>query len=284
MYNYIEDELRIISIDKEKIIQLNILNTIREFCNSHRIRYYLLYGTLLGAVRHKGFIPWDDDIDIGMLREDYNRFFSCFNQLSKDENSKYEAINIDTNSKYYLPMGKVIDRGTVLIEEVNVDFPLGVFVDVFPIDYLPESKRKCVEIVREIGFFERLLAYKQCFWSEKYSLIKNLFHFGMKALLLPFSSNRICKWINSLASTHGNENSKYIGSIVLGIYGEKGIWNREDFDNEKLVVKEFEGKEHPVPCGYDHVLCRIYDDYMTLPPKEKQVSHHKNNAYWRYRN
>ena len=268
-----------IPLEEEKELQLEILNTIDDYCSNNDIKYFLLYGTLLGAVRHKGFIPWDDDIDIGMMRDDYNRFFESFNQYSRDNGLKYEAVNIDNKSKYYLPIGKVIDKDTILFEHVNVNCPLGVFIDVFPIDNLPDSREQCVKIVKRIGYIERLLGYKQAFWSDRYSLFKNIYHMIMKGILFPFSNNFLCKQINKMASCYGGSKKENAGSIVLGVYGEKGIWKRKYFDDSAKL--EFEGKLYSAPIGYDNLLHCIYGDYMTLPPKEKQINHHINSAYWR---
>ena len=274
----VENNMKI-PLEEEKKIQIQILNAIDDFCSKNGIKYFLLYGTLLGAVRHKGFIPWDDDIDIGMFREDYNLFFDTFNQYSQNNGHKYEAIYINNNKKYYLPIGKVIDKDTILFEHVNVNCPLGVFIDVFPIDSLAASREDCVKLVKRIGIIERLLGYKQAFWSDRYSLIKNIFHMIVKAILFPFSNNYLCRQINRMASCKVEPETKNAGSIVLGVYGEKGIWDREDFDDS--IKLEFEGKYYSAPSGYDNLLHRIYGDYMKLPPKEKQLNHHKNTAYWR---
>lgn len=279
MKKYKVDGLRELSVEEEKKIQIEILNEVSSFCNANGIKYYLLYGTLLGAVRHKGFIPWDDDIDIGMFREDYDNFFKCFNCYSSEKGTQYEAININTNNNYYLPMGKVINKNTMLIEHVNVDCPLGVFIDIFPIDCLPNCMKECLNITRKIKGIERLLEYKQSFWSSEYSIFKNIYHVAIKAVLLAFPNYKLCEYINHMAENNKNKDSNNMGSIVLGMYGEKEIWSRNDF--EKTTLVEFEGKKYSAPVGFDNVLRKTYGDYMTLPPIERQISHHKNSAYWR---
>ena len=121
-----------------KQLALNILKDVAEFCDHHDIKYALAYGTMLGAVRHEGFIPWDDDIDIMMPREDYNRFIQLYN----DSNSRYKVFSIETDNTYTYTMAKVFDQDTLMIDNTlwrNFD-KAGVFVDIFPVDGLPESK------------------------------------------------------------------------------------------------------------------------------------------------
>ena len=127
-----------IDTSEMKLIEMSILNEIDRFCKERGITYFLFVGTLLGAVRHKGFIPWDDDIDICMKREDYEKFFHDFN-INRDD--CLFAVNYKNDDEYYLASGKVIDTRTLLIEEKDAA-PIGVYVDVFPMDRLPNNKFK----------------------------------------------------------------------------------------------------------------------------------------------
>ena len=104
--------MRRIYIDELKKIQINILDQVADFCNKNDISYWLDCGTLLGAVRHKGYIPWDDDVDIGMFRSDFDRFLNLFNQ----SNERYKVYNIENNNEFYYPFGKVLDTTTILYE------------------------------------------------------------------------------------------------------------------------------------------------------------------------
>ena len=118
-----------ISVEELKMLQLKILDSIDDFCKKNEIQNFLFSGTLIGAVRHKGYIPWDDDVDICMKRKDYDRFFAEFNQQRQDT---LKAISTETEKDYYLASGKVIDTATVIEEENNYAMPIGVYVDVFP--------------------------------------------------------------------------------------------------------------------------------------------------------
>ena len=122
-----------IGIDKLKQIQLDMLKDIHAFCVEHDIRYSLAFGTLLGAVRHKGYIPWDDDVDIMMPREDYNRFIRSYG------NNIYRIADMSVNPDYGLPFAKVEDVLTVIEENVEGGSVFGIYIDVFPVDYIPDN-------------------------------------------------------------------------------------------------------------------------------------------------
>ena len=113
--------------EEVKQVELGILDYINSICKEHKIEYFLDYGTLLGAIRHKGFIPWDDDIDICMTRKNYERFVSVF---SKDDKSNYKLLSMETSSSYYYEFGKVVDTRTVLNETETIELPgMGIWVD-----------------------------------------------------------------------------------------------------------------------------------------------------------
>lgn len=272
---YVEKDL---SIDDLRKIQLGILKYLSEFCEKYGIKYYLFYGSLLGAVRHEGYIPWDDDIDIAIFREDYEKFFATFN---KEGNKQYKAISIETDSEYYLPMGKVIDLQTILIEDIRGGKELGVYVDVFPIDYLPNDMAVRERLIKKLLLMKKLLLYKQGIWSAKRSFIKNILYLIVQFLSLPISNNYLCKKINFYASQKSNreETSILCGDLVSDIDSDREIWHAEFFKDTMYV--KFENMNMPAPAEYDAILRTTYGDYMELPPKEEQKSHHHSRAFWR---
>lgn len=170
-----------ISVEELKMIQLKILDSIDDFCKKNGIQYFLFSGTLIGAVRHKGYIPWDDDVDICMKRKDYDRFFSEFNQQRRDT---LKAISAEIEKNYYLASGKVIDTATVIEEENNCAMPIGVYVDIFPMDNLPADDKKLEKLNHRID------------WNDNIKLanLKNVFN----ALAALFILNRyLCKIVCS---------------------------------------------------------------------------------------
>ena len=118
-----------LSVEEVKERELELLKTLHEFCDKNGLRYYLAYGSLIGAIRHKGFIPWDDDIDVLMPYEDYCKLIQLFNGNS---GSQYQLISREINKEYYLPYGKLVDTGTVMKEELNVSLEIGIYLDIFP--------------------------------------------------------------------------------------------------------------------------------------------------------
>lgn len=126
----------ITKIDELKFISYNILKFVADFCEINNIKYYLFAGTLLGAIRHEGFIPWDDDIDIAIPRDDYEKFIIEFD---RNNDVNYKVLSIENSNKYYLPYAKVIDNRTLLFEDGKESMPIGVFIDIFPLDSIPDK-------------------------------------------------------------------------------------------------------------------------------------------------
>ena len=129
--------MRRLSIEEAKQIELDILAFIDSFCKQHGIDYFINYGTLIGAIRHKGFIPWDDDIDLSMTRENYERFIQLFTQ----EQSKYKILALETDERYYNNFIKVVDSTTKIVDTRNTKtYDSGIFIDIFPMDSFNDSK------------------------------------------------------------------------------------------------------------------------------------------------
>lgn len=157
-----------IKVEELKQIQLDILKFVDKFCKENNLKYFLAYGTLLGAVRHKGYIPWDDDIDIIMFREDYEKFVTTF----KDVN--YKVFATEVNSKYPYPFAKVGDTRTYYMEEIKDVIDTGVNIDVFPLDYLPENRIK--DICNKRNFLQKVWLLKRLPLLKRRGLLKNIFY------------------------------------------------------------------------------------------------------------
>lgn len=266
--------MRELSGEEVKKSLVEILETIHKYCEDNGIVYYLWGGTLLGAARHKGIIPWDDDIDIGMPRKDYERFFKGFSC----DNKRFKAVCFENQADYYLVAGKVIDTNTVLYEESSIGCPLGVFVDVFPIDNLPDDIEKLKKFDKRIKVYRDLLMMKSLKWSKDRKLLKNIIISLGHILTNNISTEYLLRKITKLSMTYADcDDSNYIGVISILSYGMKEIFPRIWF--KERVCMEFEGKEYLAPKHYSDILTKMYGNYMELPPLDKQKTHHAYRAY-----
>jgi len=263
-----------LNIDEVKSIELEILRYVKDICNANKLRYYLCAGTLLGAVRHKGFIPWDDDIDIALPRNDYMKLIDI---LKNDH--RYGSLSIYNNKDYYYPFAKIVDTSTILIEH-TMEYPiegLGVYIDVFPIDGLPQNNIIIRYHMNKLKIFRKML-----FLSLKRDCPKssNAIKYIIKYVVWIFSKiigwRKLIRYVERLGTKYDYNNGDKVGCIVSGYY-EKEIVNKEVFEDS--VDLEFEGVMFPAPIGYEEYLTSLYGDYMKLPPEEERVYRHSFDAF-----
>lgn len=283
--------MQALTIEELKRVELDILINVADFCDKRGIRYYLGGGTLLGAVRHKGFIPWDDDIDISMPREDYLRFVKEYNGYNKN----YVVKSIETDPGYWRTFAKVFDTRTWLKED-TIRVPKegnAVFIDVFPIDGIPDSLIRQYFLFKEQEFLNFLYhgsawnytkSFKYMDSKSRLAKIKGIARTVLKfiaiTLLYPLPTCRLIELINKNASKYSYQDCKYIGAIVDCAHGaacEKMV--KEKF--EPQIPFEFEGKMFWGPEGYEEYLTSLYGNYRELPPEERRVTHHDFEAYWK---
>ncbi|MEE1198583.1 MAG: LicD family protein [Acutalibacteraceae bacterium] len=261
-----------LTIDEAKKIELEILLFFDKFCKENNKQYFLAGGTLIGAVRHKGFIPWDDDIDTYMMREDYDWMIENFNKIKSQ--SRYKLIPPSSEHAKH-SFVKIIDVKTVKIENgvaYNNDY-LGVDIDVFPLDGQPDTIKEYNKWHKKLMTIYRLHTYCIIDTAGKLKRIIavpliRLFTGGRKTLL---------KRAEKLHKKYTYENAKYIGPKECAFNTYNDRYKKEWFD--KAIDGEFEGHIFPIPIGYDAVLTQLYGDYMKLPPVEKQITHHSNKMY-----
>ena len=261
----------ITSLDELKSIEMDIMRQIHAFCEAHEIRYCLTFGTLIGAIRHKGFIPWDDDIDIYMFREDYEKFRKLFPAYGK-EHDLYIAAS-DTKPCFPRAMLKVCDARTRLIEpKYKYSDDIGVFVDIWPIDGAPRNGR-----IRKLHFRKMLFAHR-LFYA---GIEKDQYYTGqgIAKKVLRIVSNavgplRIERYIERIAKKYPVEKDGYVEC-----YAAK-IRNFKYTDISPFVTAPFEDENFYIPEQYDTLLRKIYGDYMQLPPENERVPHHVMNTYW----
>lgn len=255
---------------KIKSIELEILKNVARFCDEHDIRYFLAFGTLLGAIRHSGFIPWDDDIDIAMPRADYDKFVSLYRK------EKYQVLDYQIDNEFPYAFAKVIEPKTMLIEPTVHKYPLGVYIDIFPVDGLPESEKAIRQCIRFAKFLAKISLYKSI--AREYPVDKKhrLLHCLAKALLLPISKKSIVKAQLKHARTFQYQNSAHV--YIPSIYEGCKIMQKSWTDN--LTLANFEGSVFKVPVEYDAYLANQYGEYMIPPPLSQRVSHHIFKANW----
>lgn len=264
-----------INIDEQKRIELEILKFIVEFCNKNDIKCSIAYGSLIGAIRHDGFIPWDDDIDILMLREDYEKFRSLFLNSRME---KYYLIDGDLNKRYPFPFMKICDNRTILYEKnMNYSFN-GIYVDIFPLDYLPVNEKKWTNGVKKLLLLHNLMGVKIRKRLTRSTFVKtvlsDILYVFLKIIPLSVLKKAIKLQIHSLSK----EQSEYVGNITTGAYIRKERFDVQLFD--KIICHQFENITVPIPEEYDTILHKIYGDYMQLPPEEKRVFRHGTECFW----
>lgn len=249
-----------------RMLQDELLILLKEFdriCKKHNIPYFLHAGTLLGAVRHQGFIPWDDDIDVSMLREDYNRF----REVVKEEldTSKYFYQSQETDEHYNWVFARLRLQNTVYkrVGQEHLKYHDGIFMDIFPLDDISENK------IKQNLTLNLCKVCKKALWAPigvKYG--KNIIHkLVFKALSL-IPRNLIIRAYEFLAIHFNRKETSLIASHNVYSVVLKKEWY------EKSVELEFEGFKFKAPHKYHNFLEVLYGDYMKLPPKEERMGHH----------
>lgn len=264
---------RYINVEDLKRLQLEMLVEIDKYCNENDIQYSLAYGTLLGAVRHQGYIPWDDDIDIMMLRDDYDKFLSEFRAPNM------EPLSCQKSKSYFLPFAKIVRTDTVMEEDVCIKSEMGVYIDVFPIDTLPSHKicRKFLLALKRL--LNSIYQFKVVRLSSHRSLLKNIILGVGKLLFKPITMHRLLAGMESLSRVYAGKPSSYCGPIADVDKTSSNVFAKDLFTS--YTDLQFEGLQFKAISSYDVWLRQVYGNYMVLPPVDKRVSHHLFKAYWK---
>lgn len=257
-------------------ITFEILQYISDICKKNNLKYYLAYGTCLGAVRHNGFIPWDDDVDIIMMRDDYEKLCDIF-----PKDARYELMCIERNKEYTLPLPKVIDKRTILkqVDQYGA-IDMGIYVDIFILDKLPPKKDSEIKWIRKMDSLQRkwhLFQYRPATKNIVKVMIKWFALFVGKTLGF---ARHYSELLNETSREFIDENSQRFTVGHYNVYGRsKEVFDSTIFGEGELIL--FNGQMFPVPTQYDVYLKTIYGNYMELPPVEKRVSHHSFIAMWK---
>ena len=266
--------MREIDVEELKKIQIEILDEFDAFCRKHGLYYWLDYGTLIGAIRHKGYIPWDDDVDIGMLREDYEKAAVLFNQES---NGLYRFFTPENNDQHRYSIGKLVKTNTVLYEYGFEGVKTGVYVDVFPYDNCPVSEPEKNKIFRKRDFLGRVRRLQLPIRAEIKG-IKRICYIAGSSVMKVVPGNSIEKKLDKNARKYENLDAEKV-CLFVDPYDEKKLTiPKKTFQH--LIEVEFENKMYFAPAEYDYWLSAYYGEYMTLPPVEERKGHHVFKAYY----
>lgn len=270
--------------DKEiKKISLDTLKLITDRCKELNLKYVLMWGTLIGAVRHKGFIPWDDDIDIAMPRNDYEKLIQ---NMIKDSTNVYSLVSIYNKEDYYYLVSRVVNNKTIikLNKKSNKNqMDHGVFVDIYPIDKCGSNFCEAVKFFNKQMRLEtfRTMALAQSFIRPRNSMLKGV----IKYPLYLFSKVKGYKYFqNKLEFNVKSNNNNKISNYYCcwcgtgGMDAEKLIFDRDIF--KEVIECKFENYIFTIPKEYDYILKQVYGDYMKLPPENKRIGHHDYKAYF----
>ncbi len=263
-------------LNKEELhIELEtMLHEFALYCEAHDLRYYLVGGTLLGAVRHGGFIPWDDDIDVGMPRSDYNRL-SHLQETDPLMPNIYELLIPEkgTSTVPYINLlhkNIIIQRPTDRYIHKAYRIP-NLYLDIFPQDGMPEDEKETEDLLKKMGRLRYLLHSSRAIVGRGSSLLHSLLKLPVVLAAKLYGNKRIVNRMNLLSQTYDFDESTYAGCVVYGLYGKGERCVQTDIFPLKKM--KFEAYEYNVPACYDAYLSGIYGDYMKLPPVEKQKSH-----------
>lgn len=273
-YGFMSEDItmRKIGIEEIKKHCLEILSYIDDICRKNNVQYYLAYGTLLGSVRHKGFIPWDDDIDICMTRENFYRLERL---MAEDKTTPFKLLYLDTEENYTLPLPKVIDTRTSLsILSQKEKMKLGVFVDVFILDNVPDDDKEREKFFKKLEFYQHLWTISQ---YKRVKLQNPKLKTRIRRILetgIYLTNPRVfAKKLDKIAKKYYNTECSRMGTMSFAVTNRrKQALNKSIFSNGMQM--QFENKEYFIPKKYDEYLRVFYNDYMQLPPVEERVSNH----------
>ena len=267
-------EKKYLSLEEYHAVLFDMLKQVDSICHAERLRYFLSGGTLLGAIRHKGFIPWDDDIDLMMPRPDYEIFLK---RAEKRLPKRYILAFPDRTKDYSQPWIRIFDT-RVAVDDSGMQRTLtrSLFVDIFPIDGLPSNRtlsNLCFTRVRAWDILLKCARRKALYPDERLKWLKK----PMMALTRVRTLPKYAVSLNKSARRCSFERAHYAGVLATTHYGSRERMPVEVFRGSVQVP--FEGGFFPAPIGYDTYLSRLYGDYMQLPPEEKRVSQHNLHAY-----
>ncbi len=267
-------EKNLLSLAERKQIALDIVKCLHQVCQENDIRYYMAYGTLLGAVRHKGFIPWDDDLDVYMPRKDLEKFMAAMEQQS----GPYKILFYTNTPNYGYSFPKMIDTRTTLIDtkQGNSYEEIGVFVDIFPLDGACGTREEGYRRYRLLRILKRMVFLSRRKFRME-SFLKTVLFAAPWLVCKAIGANNINRLFHRLCACRDSDRDAYVTSYSDDI-GMRGIFPREVFGQG--LELPFEDAMLTAPEQYAAYLERTYGDYMTPPPEDQRIPPHTVSAWW----
>lgn len=263
-------ELKKLTPSEVRRVQMEVLQEFHNFCTSNQLNYSLCAGTLLGAIRHKGYIPWDDDIDVMMPRRDYQKLLEIF---QSDTCTLYHYAK---QKSYMISYAKISDNKTYVIEDVVYKSDYGIDIDIFPLDFFPDTIEESKKWSRCLGYYKDIRDVKNIKLSRKRSITKNITLAFLRLFAAPIPMKWLVRKVDIISQKYASKTDGYLGNMTNGYR-----MRERNPMAEKLIDVEFEGRLFKAIDNYDVYLTGLFGDYMKLPPKEERVSHHAYNAFWK---
>lgn len=256
-------------------VQVEILKEFDRICKKYDIKYQLFAGTLLGAIRHKGFIPWDDDIDVCLLRSDYEKFLKVCNS---DLNEKYFLQNYETDKNYNAQFSKIRKNDTLFIEKITSDSNIhkGIYIDIFPLDNILKDKflgKLHQKILYILGRVNLTRIKKLCL--QRHNPLNKIFSLTIHNIMNCVPKIWFDKLQTKVATIFNNKKTGYVSHLTNGV--SKVRYDKFTFEKKyinDIIFVEFENELFPISKDYHKILTQLYGDYFKLPPINEQKPHH----------